>query len=311
MGGPATIVRLFLGILLVFCVSLVVILSSGFFDCSPDQEKSWGEWTNNSKCSTDCGCGTLSQTRVCPTVTTCRNKLCVGGEKEHREVQCCAGQVDGHWTEWSAEPHCSVTCGVGTLLLKRKCLGAKCRGKCDGSSSNDTGVACNNGPCDPDVIRVVEPVVLRNIMNIGHDSKKKVMILFAQHFLDHEHHRFLEGLIIQAQYYRELGEELQAPTGIAFVAVSCNYSPQMDEECAKNNLIVDDAPKLIKFDESGAVPYSTEALLKGKLAKEIHHSNNPLLDLNLFDKKLLDDLTKRLEEATEKLSKAMARKSLE
>lgn len=56
--------------------------------------------------------------------------------------------IDGVWTTWENTERCSVTCGVGVLLMERNCndqdgIGANCTG----DNAKLSGEACTKADC--------------------------------------------------------------------------------------------------------------------------------------------------------------------
>ncbi|VDM75578.1 unnamed protein product [Strongylus vulgaris] len=139
--------------------------------CDPEKMGLWNQWTEWSKCTSDCGlCGTQTRNRTCAsqpygcpcTGTTTETKKC--GQAACTTGQaCCTGypavgydgaefcqpnppiQCPGAWTEWKTEAGatCNDTCGMcGVIASYRYCWPSGCQ--C-------TGAFKSNQPCAPAV----------------------------------------------------------------------------------------------------------------------------------------------------------------
>lgn len=128
------------------------------FIIDPIQRKqdTWGNWTEWTQCSRECGSGRQSRTREC-IVTDKAAINCTGDRVQIQECnthpcpskdysflqQCCTAVqylhsfcpycapdctiavfrtvVDGGWTDWTDWSDCSATCGQGDQVRRRNC----------------------------------------------------------------------------------------------------------------------------------------------------------------------------------------------
>ncbi|VDI52204.1 Hypothetical predicted protein [Mytilus galloprovincialis] len=80
----------------------------------------WGSWTTTS-CSVTCGNGIKHRNRTCNNPSPSDGgKLCQGVDNESLVCKLGDCSVDGHWGPWSSVT-CSVTCGKGLGIRKRRC----------------------------------------------------------------------------------------------------------------------------------------------------------------------------------------------
>uniref|UniRef100_A0A7N6A631 Adhesion G protein-coupled receptor B1a n=1 Tax=Anabas testudineus TaxID=64144 RepID=A0A7N6A631_ANATE len=94
---------------------------------------SWEEWTPWSLCSSTCGRGYRSRTRIC-TPPQFGGDPCDGPEKQTKFCNIAVCPVDGVWNEWSSWGSCSASCSNGTMQRTRECNGpsyggSECRGE--------------------------------------------------------------------------------------------------------------------------------------------------------------------------------------
>ncbi|KHJ80405.1 thrombospondin type 1 domain protein, partial [Oesophagostomum dentatum] len=140
--------------------------------CDPEKKGLWNEWTEWSKCTSDCGlCGTQARNRTCASqpygcpcqgstteTKACGQAACTTGQA------CCTGypavgydganfcqpnppaQCPGTWTAWMAETGatCNDTCGMcGALPSYRYCWPSGCQ--CSGAFKANQ--ACGSPVC--------------------------------------------------------------------------------------------------------------------------------------------------------------------
>ena len=111
----------------------------------------WAPWSSWDTCSSSCGMGLRSRTRVCdnppPSVG---GKKCFGLPNEFMEcdtnILC---PVNGGWGSWSGWSNCEASCGIGIHIKLRYCDNPKPQqggNVCDGPGKKtglcDTGIKC-------------------------------------------------------------------------------------------------------------------------------------------------------------------------
>ncbi|CAG2251536.1 HMCN [Mytilus edulis] len=88
--------------------------------CPIPVDGQWGSWTTTS-CSVTCGNGIKHRNRTCNNPSPSDGgKLCQGVDNESLVCKLGDCSVDGHWGPWSSVT-CSVTCGKGLGIRKRRC----------------------------------------------------------------------------------------------------------------------------------------------------------------------------------------------
>uniref|UniRef100_A0A7M5US14 Hemicentin-1 n=1 Tax=Clytia hemisphaerica TaxID=252671 RepID=A0A7M5US14_9CNID len=111
----------------------------------------WSSWSSYGECSVSCGVGTHYRTRTCIGAAH-GGKFCVGESKQSGEcdtkVHC---PSDGVWGSWSKYGECSVTCGKGTHIRSRTCIGKKHGGKDCVGNSQESGICNTNVFCGESV----------------------------------------------------------------------------------------------------------------------------------------------------------------
>ncbi|KAF3840355.1 hypothetical protein F7725_019072 [Dissostichus mawsoni] len=93
----------------------------------------WDEWSPWSLCSSTCGRGYRSRTRICAPPQF-GGDACDGPEKQTKFCNIAVCPVDGVWNEWSNWSSCSASCSNGTTQRTRECNGpsyggSECRGE--------------------------------------------------------------------------------------------------------------------------------------------------------------------------------------
>nr|CAJ65510.3 HyTSR1 protein [Hydra vulgaris] len=83
-------------------------------------------WSTFSPCSSSCGKGTQTRTKLCNNPTPMYGgNPCEGITVESKECQLIECPVDGGWTKWSEPSECSTTCGSGLKVKTRSCTDPK------------------------------------------------------------------------------------------------------------------------------------------------------------------------------------------
>ncbi|XP_078487952.1 uncharacterized protein LOC100179634 isoform X3 [Ciona intestinalis] len=110
--------------------------------CNDQDCSSWANWGSWSGCSTSCGVGVRTQTRVCM-IGEVETDTCVGPSTQQAE---CNSGACSYWSSWNPWSPCSDTCGGGTRSHNRVCVnGDAGENECSGSSEEmDT---CNSQGC--------------------------------------------------------------------------------------------------------------------------------------------------------------------
>ena len=101
----------------------------------------WGNW---SPCNASCNSGTRSRTRVCPPGIDCRPDQ-FGSALVSTEL-CQTNSCPGVWGAWGEYNDCSRTCGGGSRMRTRSCVGGEVGATgCEGLSVEES--PCNTTPC--------------------------------------------------------------------------------------------------------------------------------------------------------------------
>ena len=111
----------------------------------------WGEWSQFSKCSGECGKGTMIRERVCSSpAPQYGGHPCIGNSVDKMECDTlipCA--IHGGWSYWGAWSTCSETCRFGVQTRKRTCTnpsplygGMMCVGPVKETRKCTTGMEC-------------------------------------------------------------------------------------------------------------------------------------------------------------------------
>eukprot|EP00049_Salpingoeca_infusionum_P002180 m.54611 g.54611 ORF g.54611 m.54611 type:complete len:857 (-) comp11433_c0_seq3:2027-4597(-) len=114
---------------------------SGSAACSAGSLASWSDWSDYGACSTTCGYGQRTSTRVCQGCRT--SSACSLGAREQRTLSCSEGDALS-WSTWSLWSACSESCGEGTKTKTRSCLGCL-PGSCNAGDEGISGVGCSSG----------------------------------------------------------------------------------------------------------------------------------------------------------------------
>ncbi|CAH1774571.1 unnamed protein product [Owenia fusiformis] len=118
----------------------------------------WEEWGEYSECSTTCGEGSKTRSRVCVPALYGGINNCIGESSETLSCEIIQCPIDGGFGDWENVGGCSVTCGGGMQNQTRACDnptpqfdGMDCEG------DRTQLIACNEQLCPP---RVVDPLML-------------------------------------------------------------------------------------------------------------------------------------------------------
>nr|XP_058946642.1 uncharacterized protein LOC131774603 [Pocillopora verrucosa] len=114
----------------------------------------FNNWGVFSPCSTTCGGGVQTRTRLCNNPTPQYNgQDCIGPANETRACNTFYCPIDGNYSEWSEFMQCSVTCGKGVQTRSRSCTnppplhGGK---NCSVFGPAVESKECNSKPCPID-----------------------------------------------------------------------------------------------------------------------------------------------------------------
>ncbi|KAJ8306418.1 hypothetical protein KUTeg_016963 [Tegillarca granosa] len=108
----------------------------------------WLQWSQWDKCSRSCGNGTQSRLRD-STGPFFNGQECTGSPKQDRNCNTFECPVDGYWSDWSEWQECSHSCGRGSKLRNRTCIGPYYNGKECIGAYNETSY-CNPSKCPVD-----------------------------------------------------------------------------------------------------------------------------------------------------------------
>lgn len=82
----------------------------------------WSEWNNQGACSVTCGEGVQPRVRSCTRpVPQCGGNRCGGDTQSSVPCNPRPCPVDGDWSQWSNWGDCSVSCGTGAAVRRRRC----------------------------------------------------------------------------------------------------------------------------------------------------------------------------------------------
>lgn len=109
----------------------------------------WTDWSDWSSCSTACGGGTQSRTRMCNNPPQALDgQPCQGDALQTQSCNTGACPVDGGWSPWGAWWACNADCGGGVQLRTRTCTNPAPANGGKACSGDDTDVqACNTQTC--------------------------------------------------------------------------------------------------------------------------------------------------------------------
>jgi len=116
--------------------------------CPVDCE--WVDWLDWSSCSTSCGDGHSSRTRMVKTEKMYGGKDCVGETAQDRDCDNAACPVDCVYGDWTAWKQCSTTCGTGTQHRSREVQSPAENGGLPCQGSTDDAQDCTERPCPVD-----------------------------------------------------------------------------------------------------------------------------------------------------------------
>ncbi|KAF6035139.1 hypothetical protein EB796_006562 [Bugula neritina] len=117
-------------------------------DCPVDGV--WGPWSTWSECTKTCSGGVTERFRQCNNpAPKFGGKRCAGNRTETLPCNEQGCPVDGGWSAWVYDSSCSVTCGKGTLTVRRQCDspspqygGRNCSGPEVKTQKCDAGILC-------------------------------------------------------------------------------------------------------------------------------------------------------------------------
>nr|XP_039268100.1 A disintegrin and metalloproteinase with thrombospondin motifs adt-1-like [Styela clava] len=106
-------------------------------DCNKQTCPVWEDWSEWKTCTKTCGTGVEARTRKCiggkPS-----DEGCDGKATEERK---CNEELCPGWSDWGPFGRCSKTCGGGTQVSERQCIGKKCPGE------DNKSQVCNKQLC--------------------------------------------------------------------------------------------------------------------------------------------------------------------
>lgn len=119
----------------------------------------WSHWTPWSQCDVTCGRGNSRRIRACNSpLPQLGGDDCEGPSSQTRHCKTPACPIDGGWSNWQEWQPCSVSCGSGFHVRRRKCSepkprygGKPCAGDAEEAESCSDGAcpidACLSSPC--------------------------------------------------------------------------------------------------------------------------------------------------------------------
>ncbi|CAG5122853.1 unnamed protein product, partial [Candidula unifasciata] len=108
----------------------------------------WASWSSWGTCSLTCGSGIQSRSRVCQGPYY-GGANCTGLQENKQACNTQPCPVDGVFGEWTTWTTCTLTCGAGTQVRTRSCIGPYHGGRNCQGSFNETQ-KCNEQPCPID-----------------------------------------------------------------------------------------------------------------------------------------------------------------
>lgn len=113
----------------------------------------WGPWSPWSSCSSSCGAGILSKSRLCNSPPQqFGGRFCQGSNTTTLPCNIGVCPVDGNWGPWSPWSFCAITCGSGTISRSRNCDNPKPNNGGDicSGNANEEQNCLNERPCPVD-----------------------------------------------------------------------------------------------------------------------------------------------------------------
>ncbi|KAL5016463.1 hypothetical protein ScPMuIL_006052 [Solemya velum] len=117
-------------------------------DISCPVDGSWKLWVDWSPCTVSCGGGLRNRSRECDEAKF-NGTDCIGPAEQSELCETDPCPVDGVWDTWTQWDDCTVTCGGGTQMRNRTCIGPFH----NGADCPDKGLdvrMCNEDPCPVD-----------------------------------------------------------------------------------------------------------------------------------------------------------------
>ncbi|XP_013419113.1 coadhesin isoform X7 [Lingula anatina] len=109
--------------------------------CKRQSCPEWTQWSHFSQCSVTCGNGERSRVRTC--IGGEAGYSCRGDATEYIE---CNQRPCATWSQWGEYSSCSVSCGKGLKVRKRKCVYGRIGSDCRGEDRQQK--SCQAGSCE-------------------------------------------------------------------------------------------------------------------------------------------------------------------